>query len=228
MPDASPNPDLLRSLGHLVRGLSLLFWGLPAALVVCVQTAQADYLRFFGVVPAIVAASLPLYGLILIGRFRPEERIWIQALERARFFGVINLGLSPFLFWWTRMPSSPFYTLMLQSLAVSGLIFLFLLNPMLRRLTAMLPDETLRHETVVFTHLNSVLLGLDLILVTAHFTMGHAGLAPLAPSRLQAVLERTGQYLVWFLILLTTATTMALIWKTKEVLFNSVFGGPAK
>ena len=27
-----PNPDLMRSLGRLVRGLSALFWGLPLAL----------------------------------------------------------------------------------------------------------------------------------------------------------------------------------------------------
>ena len=34
MPEAPPNPELMRSLGQLVRGLSALFWGLPLTLVV--------------------------------------------------------------------------------------------------------------------------------------------------------------------------------------------------
>ena len=41
MSDTLAKPELLRSLGRLVRGLSALFWGLPAALLICVETARA-------------------------------------------------------------------------------------------------------------------------------------------------------------------------------------------
>jgi len=46
-----PNTELLRSLGRLARGLSALFWGLPVALIVCVQAAKTDAPERFGAVP---------------------------------------------------------------------------------------------------------------------------------------------------------------------------------
>jgi hypothetical protein len=225
MPEPAPNPALLRSLGHLVRGLSVLFWGLPAALAVCVQSAHADYLRFFGVVPPVVVTAILLYGLLLLGRFRREERIWMTALERARVLAVVNLGLSPFLFWSGRFPANGFYAVMTQLQGLSGLLFLLALGPVLRRLTAMLPDENLRHETLVFTRMNTVLLLFNLVVLAAYFALPQASwpLLRLAPWR--QTLERGGQWSVWFFILLTVALTMALIWKTKEVIFQSVFGG---
>ena len=223
MPESAPTPERLRSLGQLVRGLSVLFWGLPFALVVCV-TAQADYWRAFNLFPGVVATAIPLYGLILLGRFRTEERIWVNALERAKLLAVVNLGLSPFLFWASRMPGNIFYASMLQVLAISGLAFLLQLNPVLRRLTAMLPDETLRHETIFFTRMNSVLLGLNLLVLTSRLVLAHLQWALSFLGRWQGLFERGGQWVVWFFVLLTTATTMALIWRTKEVIFNSVFG----
>ena len=74
MPDATPNPELLRSLGRLVRGLSALFWGLPVALIVCVQTAKMDILRLFGVVPPLLVTGWVAYGLWQLGHFQKQER----------------------------------------------------------------------------------------------------------------------------------------------------------
>ena len=54
---------LLGALGRLVRGLSLLFWGLPIALVVCIQSAKGDWFRPLGVVPPVLATGLLLYGV---------------------------------------------------------------------------------------------------------------------------------------------------------------------
>jgi heme/copper-type cytochrome/quinol oxidase subunit 4 len=48
------------------------------------------------------------------------------------------------------------------------------------------------------------------------------------PESLQAVLvvwDRGGLWLMILLTLLPLAMTMALIWKTKEVILESVFGG---
>jgi hypothetical protein len=232
MADSPPNPELLRSLGQLVRGLSVLFWGLPSALVVCVQSAHADYLRFFGPVPPVVTTAILLYGLILLGPFRREEGIWVAALERAKILAVVNLGLSPFLFWWSRVPSQAFYAVMLELLALTGLLFLLALGPVLRRLTAMLPDENLRHETLVFTRMNAALLLFNVGILVLYFTSSH--LRPtlsclreplLMVGHRPLYLVQAGQWGVWFSILLTMALTMALIWKTKEVIFHSVFGG---
>ena len=48
----------MRSLGRLVRGLSALFWGLPLALVVCVWTANPQWVKTFGVVPPLASTGL--------------------------------------------------------------------------------------------------------------------------------------------------------------------------
>ncbi len=137
--EPEPNPGLLPSLGRLVRGLSALFWGLPVAMVICVQTAKADWLRPLGVVAPLLVTTLLLYGLLLLGTFQPQERIWSAALDRAKILALLNIGLSPFLCWWNRMPWHPFYNMMVLLMLFTGLLFLFTLNPVLRRLAAMLP-----------------------------------------------------------------------------------------
>ena len=83
MSEPAPNAELLRSLGRLARGLSALFWGLPASLVVCAETARADWLKPWGFVPALVATAMPLYGLWQMGDFQKQERPWRNALDRA-------------------------------------------------------------------------------------------------------------------------------------------------
>src|SRR5215469_5952041 len=92
MPDTTPNPELLRSLGRLVRGLSALFWGLPVSLIVCVETTRMDMLRLFGVVPPILVTAWVAYGLWQLGYFQKQERIWMQALDKAKWLALINLG----------------------------------------------------------------------------------------------------------------------------------------
>src|SRR5207247_10009018 len=87
MAESAPNPELLSSLGRLVRGLSALFWGLPVALVVCVQTAKGEWFDRFtelprsptaqsllGILPSLMATGLLFYGLDLLGHFQKQER----------------------------------------------------------------------------------------------------------------------------------------------------------
>src|ERR1043166_3802631 len=106
MPERASNPELMRSLGRLVRGLSALFWGLPAALVVCFHTAKAEGLKSFGTVPPLVCTGLLVFGLWQLGAFQKQERVWRNALDTARIFGLVNFGLSPFLYWSSRIPSN--------------------------------------------------------------------------------------------------------------------------
>src|ERR1051325_2134527 len=72
MPDPVSNPELLRSLGRLVRGLSALFWGLPASLIICAGTATGGWFNMFGelgFLPATAATGLLLFGLYQLGAF---------------------------------------------------------------------------------------------------------------------------------------------------------------
>ena len=220
----TPNAELLRSLGQLARGLSALFWGLPASLIVGAETARAEWLKPLGILPAIVATGLVLYGLWQMGQFQKQERPWRNALDRAKLLGLVNFGLCPFLFWQNKLPRETFFNAAVFVLVLSAILFLFNLNIVLQRLGAMLPDETLRQETRQFTALNRWLLVALLLCATAYVVLLHD---PRLPATLGAVFLWINRFSFWaviFFALLPLAMTMALIWKTKEVILDGVFG----
>jgi hypothetical protein len=222
--DAAASPQLLRSLGKLARGLSALFWGLPAALLICAQTARADWLRPLGFLPAMAVNGLLFYGLWQLRDFQKQERPWRAALDRAQLLALIILGLCPFIYWHNKVPEEVFFSTGVILLELAAVIFLFNLNLVLKRLGAMLPDETLRSETRQFTALNRWLLVLLLL-----FTVGFICLFQFAHpspqiSHIFVWLNRLSSLLLIFFILLPLAMTMALLWKTKEVILDAVFG----
>jgi hypothetical protein len=231
MPDSAPNAELLRSLGRLVRGLSMLFWGLPLTMVICILTAIMDVLRSFNIVPSLIATVWLVIALWQLGHFQKQERIWIRALDRAKWLALVNAGLSPFLFWWNQRPNEPWFMVVVSVMAFTGLLFLYNLNMVLYRLTAMLPDEALREETRQFSILNRflltgiLLLGMALVLLM-ELVLPRYSLAVIEPLRIVVVLASGGMW-IWllvFLSLLPLAMTMALLWKIKEVILDSVFG----
>ena len=120
---------------------------------------------------------------------------------------------------------------MVLLLALSGLLFLSSLNVVLQRLGAMLPDEALRLEIRQFTALNLRLLLATFVLTALYLGLGQFHNLPRWLETIAAVLGRGSPWflilLPWFLILLILlplAMTMALLWKTKEVILDNVFG----
>ena len=224
MPDALTNPQLLRSLGKLARGLSALFWGLPAALLVSAETARAEWLKPLGFLPALAVNALLVYGLWQMGDFQKQERPWRNALDRAQLLALVIFGLCPFIYWHNKMPEQIFFSAAVAVLELSAVLFLFNLNLVLKRLGAMLPDETLRSETRQFTALNRWLLVALLFFAIAFVALIQLPHPSLPVGRLLIWLNRASNLLLIFFILLPLAMTMALIWKTKEVILDSVFG----
>jgi hypothetical protein len=220
-----PNAELLRSLGKLARGLSALFWGLPASLIVCAETARIELLKPIGIVPALVVNSLLLFGLWQMGDFQKQERPWRNALDRAKLLGLVNLSLSPFLFFENKMPEELFFRAAIFVLILSAILFLFNLNVVLKQLGAMLPDETLRQETRQFTLLNRWLLVGWLVFVAASIAVPQMfDLPSLINPKILVWLQHAEIAVLLFLGLAPLAITMALIWKTKETILDSVFG----
>jgi hypothetical protein len=224
MPDPAPNDELLRSLGRLVRGLSALFWGLPLMLIVCFYTARADSLKAFGIVPPLVTTGLLAYGLWQLGDFQKQERVWRTALDRAKLLSLLNFGLSPFLYWWNKVPANTFFLAMVILLAISAILFLGSVNLVLRRLSAMLPDEGLRLETRQFTALNLNLLFATFVLAMLYVGAGQFHKPPPWLGALLNVMEHSSLWFLIVLVLLPLAMSMALLWKTKEVILDNVFG----
>jgi hypothetical protein len=218
--------EVLRTLGHLARGLSAVFWGLPLVLLLDVQTARTDWMEaigWFAMLPALAANGLIVYGLTQMRHFQKQERVWRAALDRAVFVGWVNVGLSPFLFWWHLMAFVPFYRVAVSFLALSSLLFLSCLNNLLKRLTAMLPDETLRHETRLFASLNRNLLAVVMLVLVAYAALSPLEGLPRAVSAALAWMDDVGLWALLFLILMPLAMSMSLVWKIKEVIFTSVF-----
>jgi len=224
MPDALTNPQLLRALGKLARGLSALFWGLPAALLVSAETARAEWLKPLGFLPALAVNALLVYGLWQMGDFQKQERPWRNALDRAQLLALVIFGLCPFIYWHNKMPEQIFFSAAVAVLELSAVLFLFNLNLVLKRLGAMLPDETLRSETRQFTALNRWLLVALLFFAIAFVALIQLPHPSLPVGRLLIWLNRASNLLLIFFILLPLAMTMALIWKTKEVILDAVFG----
>jgi hypothetical protein len=91
----------------------------------------------------------------------------------------------------------------------------------------MLPDEGLRIEIRQFTALNlnllTVLLLLGIIFVSIRL-FGDDKL-PLWFYAARQLMDRSSILLLVPFLLLPLAMTMALVWKTKEVIMDSVFSG---
>jgi len=224
MDNPLPNAELLCSLGRLARGLSALFWGLPAALIICAETARADWLQPLSILPALVGTGLLLYGLWQMSGFQKQERPWRNALDRAKLLALVNFGLCPFLYWQNKMPGQPFFNAAVLVLILSAVFFLFNLNVVLKQLGAMLPDETLRQETLLFTVLNRWLLVFLLVLGSGQVALLHPLQWQSAFGAFSSGPDRFGFWALILFALLPLAMTMALLWKTKEVILDSVFG----
>ncbi len=224
---ASLHPGLMPSLRNLVRGLTLIFWMLPLTLLACVQGVVSDWLRPLGPFPPVLTTGLLLLALHFMARFQPQERVWQNALDRAKLLAVVNLGLAPFLYWYRRVPDEPTFYWSVALLAISGLVFLCNLNLVLRRLAAMLPDEILRSDTKFLTLINlSVGILAILVLAAYYICLGLGEGRPVPNNFLVAVhfFNEARRYLLLDLVtLMPVAVTMTLVWKTKETIMNSVF-----
>jgi type IV secretory pathway VirB6-like protein len=89
----------------------------------------------------------------------------------------------------------------------------------------MLPDETLRQETRQFTLLNRWLLVGWMVFVTASIAVPQMFDLPARINpKILFWLQHAEIAVLLFLGLAPLAITMALIWKTKETILDSVFG----
>jgi hypothetical protein len=223
--DLTPNPELLRSLGRLARGLSCLFWGLPVTLLVCVHGLETDLLARMGVLPPVLAAALLFYGVWQTGTFQQQERVWAAAQERAQLLALFNLGLSPFLYWSGQVPQNQYFAIAGLVFNLGGLLFLATVNTLIERLAAMLPDATLRAEAPLFTGINRWLILMMLVLAVLFvIALQSPKLAGHFPRALELIARNPRWFALPF-VLIALAMTMALLWKTKEVILRSVFGG---
>ena len=222
--------DLLPALARVVRGTSILFWGLPIAMVVSVMATLSNWTDAawpMGMLMPPVACGMLWYGLWLLGSFQPQERVWQAALGQAKLIGLFSLGLSPFLHWHHRVPDELYFANAVWLLALGFVFYLMSLNKMLSRLAAMLPDETLRVEAKLFSRMNCVLLAMASIGFGVMYLVSLIEEPPELLLQLVAMAARLQPWLfmafVLVCVLIPLSMTMSLLWKTKESILASVF-----
>ncbi len=220
---SSPTPELLRSLGKMLRGLSALFWGVPVVLIASVQSQTFAGTQGLGAVIPCAANGLLFFGLAQLAHFQPQERIWREALDRAKVLAIINAGLAPFLYFRVRLPHIPHYAIAVDILYLSSLLFLYNYNLVLSRLTAMLPDESLRNDAKMFAQLNRAVLGTVALLSLVYLAVLHTGLTPGFLHSPFQVIEINRWWLAVFPLLMPVALLMSLTWKVKELVMDGVF-----
>ena len=214
----------LPGLARVVRGLSALFWSLPAALLLDAKIATDPTWHSFGSLPSAALSGLMVYGIRQLRFFQSQERIWIASIDRAEILSWLILGLAPFPLWWSRNPDEPFLTRSVVVLVFGGLFFVLALNHALYRLSLMIPDEVVRLETRLFSRVNRLLLVLQIAVTASYLVLLRERRdLPSALVDVLGTLEEAKPWLVVLLVLVPLALTMTLIWKAKDVILTSVF-----
>lgn len=228
----APTQGMLKGLANVVRGLASMVWTLPLALAVVVWTVSrvgslvpspfADLLISLGIVPGLLVTASIWYGVWQVGRFQPDLPAWQRCADRARGLALLLIGLSPFLYWWSRRPELLYFKISAAALILFGLLFLAQLNALLRQLTAMLPDQALREETAAMARLNYwILAGLGA------FQLVLFGLDRMSFEALTGLFARhyvdLARLLLLLFMVMPLAITIAVMWKIKETILESVF-----
>lgn len=223
---------MLKGLGSVVRGLSVLVWALPLALAIVVWTIArvdtampspfSDLLMSMGVVPGLMVTTMLWFGVWQVGRFQPGILSWQRAVDRARGLGLLLIGFSPFIFWWSRRPDVLYFKASAAVLILFGLLFLAQSNSLLRRLTAMLPDQALREETASMARLNYGILAVLAFLHVVVFALDHRVFAAIAAWLPRQYLD-FGRLMLLLFMVIPIAITIAVMWKIKETILESVF-----
>lgn len=211
----------------VARGLSALFWGLPLALVLAVQSLTINPFGHLGIVSLLAPSAgfaLLFYGLFLLGSFPAFDPGWRGLLDRARLPALTCLGLSPFLHWYRRLPDNDFFVAAVHLLGLFGVALLITLNVLVRRLTTAMPDPLLRLEAGTFTRFNNgCLLALPLLVLVWALAWRWLG----APTHVRLLLQWIEPFrfmVLLFLLLLPLSMTMSMLWKAKETLLKLVSG----
>ena len=94
---------------------------------------------------------------------------------------------------------------------------------MLARLAAMLPDETLRVESQLFSFINRVLLAMTPIGFGVMYLFSFMDELPEILIHGVSMAAQFRPWLFMAFVLIPVSMTMSLLWKTKESILASVF-----
>lgn len=211
-------------LVSVVKGLSAIFWGLPLSLLAFARHFLALWPTIYDLLLPALATALLTFGVSLLTRLHPQERIWQRSAFVTQVLAMLLVGLAPFLFLWSRAPSVPYYARAVLVLVGVAFTFMVSLTRTLVRLSAVLPDDIARGDARLFHALSSYVIA---VLVGVGITI-YLRLAPIPLSEFLALPRQPfgfgRQAILLLLTLVPVAMAMSVAWKLKEVAMAMVVG----
>lgn len=222
------DPARLRpALGRLARGLSAVFWGLPAAFLFTARTLLADWHHLAEMIPLALAPLVVAYGIGRLAEYQPQERVWRRTVGPARRLALAATGLLPFLVLWGLLPNEAFFARGAALALMLALAGLAVLAWVMCRLAAMLPDPVLRGDARLFAGICTWLAGVLVVFFAALFFRAQ----PMALGEfLQFLRHAPGpvqQAVLLLICLAPVAMVMTITWKLKELALALAFA-PAR
>lgn len=210
------------AMRRLIRGFSALFWGLPLALLFSFKTGTGFLVSRPEAIIPIVAFGLLSFGSHQLKSLRLTNQPSIHLVDWVNLLALVNLGLSPFLYFWNQHPTEPYFSQVVGLLLLSGLLFVYFLNRLLLHLGNRLHEEPLRSEANLFSSFNTYCLIALTIAIAVYLLTAKAPLAMTDFRMIAHPLLRMAHVVVLFFILLPLALTMTLTWRVKEALFDNL------
>ena len=99
------------------------------------------------------------------------------------------------------------------------MLYLHQLNYAIRRLAFMIPDQTLRQDTELFTGLNRRVLSFLMALGMLYWSMGWFTAIPAPLYALLKIVDHLIPVAVVLLMVMPVSMTMTMVWKLKESIF---------
>ena len=215
-PDAEPSAPVSAGVfARAMRGFSCVFWGIPLSVLLFAGAIDLR-LPFTARAPAYVFGIFLVYcGVVYFQRTVLPVPRWESLVRELLFVLLIEVYLSPFVFWWRHMPHVPYYVANILILRLCTTWGLFILNHLAVDIARLLRDRLLAIEAQVCAW-----LALVIMLVPTGYALLQSVLAArsfgisLAPGEAIGGPHRLGW--VYAVALIPFTLTMMIAWTSKE------------
>ena len=225
----------------LLRATAALLFGLPLALLMAVPGAMSQWFHMFFILvvqdlvtrgfwlldmlPTLGSMALLGYGVFGLGRINRDDPAWQSSVFHTRLTAILLCGMAPYLMWRDWIPHEDVFLFGAQTFAFVACVFVIQLNFILYRLARSLPNPVLESDTRMFSRLNLAMLMFILLLVVGYLAASRMQwfTTPGLLANLIETIDHQGSLLLTLLMLPSVATTLSMIWKTRQTVMTMVF-----
>lgn len=213
--------QILRGAVVASRGLSSIFWALPAGVVLSTRSAMHHYAAKMEGLAPVVAYAFLFYGLLQLERLPCEKpNGWKRSLWRAAYCGFASIGLAPFVLFWNQHPESALFQFNLIAHGFCVVGFLVFYNLALGRLSSSVITDELQSEVQFLARFNQgTSLGI-LIVIAGYFGAIEFALSAPWVDILESRYSSIVVTCALMALILPISMTMNLTWKFKDAVFD--------